>query len=851
MFVTKRDGRKEEVNLEKITNSVTQVCGDFEDIDVYSIAFKTVGGLYDGVTTAELDELSIQTAVGFISKDPIYSRVASRLLSNYMNKEVQNQDIHSFSQSIKISYEQGLLSEDTYNFVMKHSRKLNNSIKLDRNDNYEYYGLRIVYDRYLLVHPIKRKIIETPQYWLLRVACGLSNTVNEAIEFYNLISNHDYIASTPTLFNSGTRRPQMSSCYLLDSPMDDLRDIEKRKMDIALLSKWAGGIGLSFSRIRSSGALIRGTNGKSNGIVPFLHSFDANVAAVNQGGRRKGAACVYLETHHPDIMEFLELRDNTGDPDKRTYNLNLANWIPDLFMKRVKSNEMWSLFDPNDAPELTDLFGDEYEERYLELEKEEKYVRQISAQKVYARMMRTLAETGNGWMAWKDVSNRRCNSAVDGAVVHSSNLCTEIIEPTFAGTYNTHKAREAMNKKANINVIGMDHETGELKTIDNAETSVCNLGSINLAKYVKDGKLDKIKLRKNVCMAVKFLDRVIDKNFYPIHEAKFSNHRWRPIGLGLMGWQDLLFKLDMAFESEEAKELNREIQEEIYFHSLKTSCELAKEYGFHQDFKKTHAAKGLLQFDLAALDAGYKPKYNDKKELIGYIKTVFNMETHDQAIEYVNNELKYEEVCPHQPKDFKRWNELKAEIKKYGLRNSLLIAIAPTATISAIVGSYECTEPQVSSLFKRETLSGEFVQTNRYLVKKLKVLNLWNDEMFDKIKMADGSIQHIDEIPQEIKNVYKTVWEVKQKEIINHAVTRGYYVDQSASTNLFIGNPSIDKLSSMYMYAWENGLKTTYYLRSKTATKIAQVGTNKVEMNTGTNVSQPDLENPEICESCT
>ena len=532
MYVTKRDGRKEEVNLDKILNSVARICEDFDDVDTYKIAVRTVGGLYDGVTTAELDQLSIQTSVGFIAEDPIYSRVAARLLSNYINKEVQNQDIHSFSQSTQVTYDQGLLSEKTYNFIMENKRKLNNVIKMERNDLFEYYGLRIVYDRYLLKHPIERKVIENPQDWLLRVSCGLSDDIKEAIELYTLISKHEYMLSTPTLFNSGTNHPQMSSCYILDSPMDDLRDIEKRRMDVALLSKWAGGIGLSFSRVRGSGALIKGTNGKSNGIVPFLHSLDANVAAVNQGGKRKGAACVYLETHHPDIMEFLELKDNTGDSEKRTYNLNLANWIPDLFMKRVKENALWSLFDPNDAPELTDMFGEEYERRYLELEAEEKYVKQLPAQKIYARMMRTLAETGNGWMTFKDLCNKRCNSAVDGNIVHSSNLCTEIIEPTYAGKYETHTYKELMKKKINSNVIGLDYETGEFKTIDNSEVAVCNLASINLSKYVKDGKIDKVRLRKNVSVAIRFLDKFIDKNFYPVHEAKVSNTRWRPVGLG-------------------------------------------------------------------------------------------------------------------------------------------------------------------------------------------------------------------------------------------------------------------------------------------------------------------------------
>ncbi len=801
MFVTKRDGRKEAVNLDKIIRSVKRVCEGFDDVDFYKIAVRTVGGLYDGVTTSELDQLSIQTAVGFIAEDPIHSKVAARLLTNYINKEVENQEIHSFSLSIKIGYEQGLISEDTYNFVMSHKRKLNNAINIELNSLYEYYGLRIVYDRYLLRHPIERKILETPQYWLLRVACGLTNDVKEAVDFYNLISSHEYMPSTPTLFNSGTCHSQMSSCYLLDSPMDDLRDIEKKKMDISLLSKWAGGIGLSFSRVRGSGALIKGTNGKSNGIIPFINSLDANVAAVNQGGRRKGAACVYLETHHPDIMAFLELKDNTGDNEKRSYNLNLANWIPDLFMERVIADKIWSLFDPSVA-DLTDIFGDEYREKYLELEQAEKYTEQVPARKIYSRMMRTLAETGNGWMTFKDTCNIRCNSAVNGSVVHSSNLCTEIIEPTFSGRYAKHSMKELANGKLNANVIGQEDD--KLLTIDDSEVAVCNLGSINLSKYVKeDGKIDKTRLRKNVALAVRFLDKVIDRNFYPIYEAKMSNNRWRPIGIGIMGWQDMLFQMNLSYESDEAIQLSVEIQEEIYFSALKTSCELAKDLGAHDDFNHTHAAQGNLQFDLSG----------------------------------------------HEPTNKKRWQDLKADITNYGLRNSLLIAIAPTATISSIVGSYECTEPQMSNLFKRETLSGEFVQINKYLVHDLKELGSWNDDMLAAIKAAEGSIQTIPNIPEELKRMYKTVWEIKQKSIIDHAVGRGHFIDQSQSVNLFMSNPTIEKLSSMYKYAWEQGLKTTYYLRSKSKTRINQVTASDPEVPISL-MPEMDLENPDSCESC-
>jgi ribonucleoside-diphosphate reductase alpha chain len=763
MKVRKRNGSLEEVNLDKILNSVRRVCEDLNGVDYLKIATRTVGGLYNGVTTKELDQLSIQTAVGFTTEDPVYSRVAARLLDNYIKKEVENQEIHSFSQSILVGHQQGLINDSTYKFVMDNKRKLNAAINHENNLFFDYYGIKTVYDRYLLRHPKTRLVFESPQYWLLRVACGLSESVSETIEFYNLISSLEYMPSTPTLFNSGTKHAQMSSCYLLDSPLDDLKDIYKRYSDVALLSKFAGGIGLSYSRVRGAGALIKGTNGKSNGIVPFLHTLDSSVAAVNQGGRRKGAACVYLEPHHPDILQFLELRDNTGDPEKRAYNLNLANWIPDLFMNRVLTGEMWSLIDPTVAPELTDLFGEAYEARYLELEREGKYMAQLPARDIYHRMMKTLAETGNGWMCFKDISNRRCNSAVGGSIVHSSNLCTEIIEPT-----------------------------------SNTETAVCNLGSLNLGRYVKDGKIDKVKLRKNTAIAIKFLDRVIDRNYYPIGESSNSNNRLRPIGIGVMGLQDVFFQLKLPFDSSEAITISAEIQEEIYYQALKTSNELAKVKKPHVDFEKTHAAQGLLQFDLAGLQ-----------------------------------------------KNEKRWVELKQEIKTHGLRNSLLIAIAPTVTIAAISGAYECIEAQVSNIYKSETLSGEFVRVNRYLVEDLKALGIWNTTVMEKIKTGDGSIQHIAEIPDHIKELYKTTWELKQKVLIDHAVARGAYIDQSQSLNLFVAAPTIDKLSSMYMYAWKQGLKTTYYLRSRPATKIAHV-TTTVAVH-----PEENLETPEICESCT
>jgi len=778
MRVKKRNGALVPVDVNKIVNVVIACSNGLPEVDPMRIATKAISGLYDGATTKELDELCIQTASMLISEDPVYSKLAQRLMNRFIQEEVSSQNISNFFESVQRGCELGLISEDKAEFVFENKEALNLIIDKTRNDKFEYFGLRTVYDRYLLKHPETRQNIETPQYFFLRVACGLGKTFPEAKEFYDLISQMDYMPSSPTLFNSATLRPQLSSCYLLDSPQDDLNSIYDKYKDIALLSKFAGGIGVAFSRVRSRSSLIKGTNGKSNGLVPFLKTLDSSVAAVNQGGRRKGAACIYLETWHADVEEFLELRDNTGDEAQRTHNLNLANWVPDLFMERVKEDGMWSLFDPKKMPRLVDTFGEEFNAIYTTAEKEQKFEKQIKARELYSRMMKTLAQTGNGWMTWKDASNMKSNQTGEPQnVIHLSNLCTEILEVTSKD-----------------------------------ETAVCNLGSINLSNHVVGGKFDFTKLAQTVQVAVKYLDKVIDINFYPIPTAKDSNNRWRPVGLGVMGLQDAFFKLGMNYDSSEALELSTKIQEEIYYWSLKTSHSIAKTEGAHDAFKETRAAKGDLQFDL----------WNVK------------------------------------PTDTARWNTLKEEIKKDGLRNSLIIAIAPTATIATITGVYEAIEPQVSNYFKRETLSGEFIQTNKYLAQALKDRGLWTEEIKAQIKAAEGSIAGIEAIPQDIRTLYRTAWELPQKALIDLAAARGPYIDQSQSLNLFIESPSIGKLSSMYMYAWEKGVKTTYYLRSRPATRISKTsgasGSNTAKPTQKTFVD-PDalacsLENPESCESC-
>ncbi|NTX57613.1 ribonucleoside-diphosphate reductase subunit alpha [Myxococcus sp. CA039A] len=787
MRVRKRNGTAEPVDLNKIVRAVGKSCMGLSRVDVMRVATKTISGLYDGATTRELDSLSIQTAAALIVEEPEYARLSARLLATFIQKEVSNQDIHSFSQSVAAGHKHGLIADRLLQFVQANARKLNAAIDPSRNDLFEYFGLRTVYDRYLLKNPQTREVLETPQEFFLRVACALSgDNAKEAIELYRLFSSLEYLPSSPTLFNSGTRHEQLSSCFLLDSPTDELDAIYRKYSDIAMLSKFSGGIGVGYHRVRARGSLIRSTNGHSNGIVPWLKTLDASVAAVNQGGKRKGACCVYLETWHADIEDFLELRENTGDDARRTHNLNLANWVPDLFMKRVESEGDWSLFDPKTVPHLTDLFGDAFEKAYVEAEGAGLAMRKVKARDLYAKMMKTLAQTGNGWMTFKDISNRKSNqTGLPGNVIHLSNLCTEILEVTSQG-----------------------------------ETAVCNLGSLNLGRMVADGKFDFDRLRANAQLAMKQLDRVIDLNFYPIPTAADSNRRWRPVGLGLMGLQDVFFQLRLPFDAPEARALSRKISEEIYFAALTTSCEMAEQFGAHPSFPETRAAKGELQFESWGVT----------------------------------------------PEDTARWDALRARIVKHGLRNSLMIAIAPTATIASIAGCYECIEPQVSNLFKRETLSGDFLQVNRYLVRDLQAIGIWNEGVRNRIKMAEGSIQDLTELPENLRAIYRTAWELPMRSLIDMAADRGAFIDQSQSLNLFVETPNIGKLSSMYFYAWQKGLKTTYYMRSRPATRIAKA---TVGNSTATAPAQSapapvasasavtdaeavacSLENPEACEAC-
>ncbi|MFH9962619.1 ribonucleoside-diphosphate reductase subunit alpha [Streptomyces mirabilis] len=766
-----------------LLRTLTDLTADLPDADPGRVAAAALRGRSAHADDTELRELATEAAAGLISEDPVYSRLAARLLTISIAAEAASQGVTSFSGSIAAGHREGLIADRTAEFVRLHTARLDALIDTEGDDRFGYFGLRTLHSRYLLRHPITRKVIETPQHFMLRVASGLAEddtnrALDEVAALYGLMSRLDYLPSSPTLFNSGTRHPQMSSCYLLDSPLDELDSIYDRYHQVARLSKHAGGIGLSYSRIRSRGSLIRGTNGHSNGIVPFLKTLDASVAAVNQGGRRKGAAAVYLETWHSDIEEFLELRDNTGEDARRTHNLNLAHWIPDEFMRRVDTDGQWSLFSPSDVPELVDLWGDEFDAAYRRAEAAGLAKKTIPARDLYGRMMRTLAQTGNGWMTFKDAANRTANQTAEpGHTVHSSNLCTEILEVT-----------------------------------DDGETAVCNLGSVNLGAFVVDGDIDWERLDETVRTAVTFLDRVVDINFYPTEQAGRSNAKWRPVGLGAMGLQDVFFKLRVPFDSPRAKALSTRIAERIMLAAYEASADLAERSGPLPAWEKTRTARGVLHPD------------------------------------HYGVELTWPE----------RWAALRERIAAVGMRNSLLLAIAPTATIASIAGVYECIEPQVSNLFKRETLSGEFLQVNSYLVDELKKLGVWDAQTREALRESNGSVQGFTWVPQDVRDLYRTTWEIPQRGLIDMAAARTPFLDQAQSLNLFLETPTIGKLSSMYAYAWKSGLKTTYYLRSRPATRIARAAQAQAQPEKTIPVQAiPDedavacsLENPESCEAC-
>ena len=757
-------GEEKTLNLEEVRYQIDLCCQGLEHVRVQDILKESLKNYFNGISEEKILSSNIMAAKAFIEKEPNYSYVAARLLLLKQYQEalgypvtfdrIRMEYATYFSKYIQRAVELELLSPDLLKFDLK---LLGSTIQAKRDLTFKYLGLQTLYDRYFIHWEDRR--IELPQIFWMRVAMGLAKgegkMKNErAIEFYNILSKYRFVSSTPTLFNAGTLHPQLSSCYLT-TIYDDLEHIFKCIQDDALLSKWSGGLGNDWTNVRAMGARIKGTNGRSQGVIPFLKVANDTALAVNQGGKRKGAMCAYLEVWHLDMEEFLDLWKNTGDERRRTPDMHTASWIPDLFMKRVKENGNWTLFSPSETPDLHHIYGKDFERRYTEYEKlaEEGKMRQFKrmpALELWRRILNMLFETGHPWITWKDPSNIRSPQDHMG-VVHSSNLCTEIL-------LNTSKD----------------------------ETAVCNLGSVNLAEHVsKDGGINHKKLKETVSVAIRMLDNVIDINYYPTREAQHSNSRHRPIGLGIMGFQDALYVQDMSYASQDAVEFADESMEAISYYGILASIELAKEKGPYSTYRGSKWDRGLLPIDTLELL---------KEERGGFV-----------------------DVDPIQRMD---WQPVRTALAKHGIRNSLVMAIAPTATIGNIAGVTASIEPQFKNIFVKSNLSGEFTVVNEYLVNDLKKLGLWDQEMIDDLKYFDGSIQEIDRISEELKRKYATAFEIDYEWIVECAARRQKWIDMGQSLNLYQAKPSGKKVSDMYMLAWEKGLKTTYYLRSMGATRI-------------------------------
>ena len=753
MFVIKRDGRKEAVKFDKITARIEKLCYGFntEYVDAIDVAKKVIQGLYDGVTTSELDNLAAETAASLTTKHPDYALLASRIAVSNLHKNT----IKSFSKTMKKLYDYidpktgksaALLSDEIWEIINKNADLLDSSIIYDRDFAFDYFGFKTLERSYLL--KTDGKIQERPQHMLMRVSVGIhKDDIESAIKTYNLMSERWFTHATPTLFNAGTPKPQMSSCFLLTMQDDSIEGIYDTLKQTAKISQSAGGIGLSIHNIRATGSYISGTNGTSNGIIPMLRVFNDTARYVDQGGgKRKGAFAIYLEPWHADIYEFLDLRKNHGKEEMRARDLFYALWMPDLFMKRVEANGDWSLFCPHEAPGLHECWGEEFEALYAQYEQEGRARKTVKAQDLWFAILDAQIETGNPYLLYKDSANRKSNQQNLGTI-KSSNLCTEIIEYTDAN-----------------------------------EVAVCNLASLALPRFVIDGKFDHDKLYEVTYQATLNLNKIIDNNYYPIEEARRSNMRHRPVGLGVQGLADAFILMRYPFESDEAKKLNSEIFETIYFAGLNASNDLAKKEGAYETFPGSPASKGILQFDM----------WNVK------------------------------------PSARWNWDKLKKAIVKDGIRNSLLLAPMPTASTSQILGNNECFEPYTSNIYTRRVLSGEFVIVNKHLLKDLVELGLWDNDMKTKIISQNGSIQNIAEIPANIKELYKTVWEIKQRNLIDMAADRGAFICQSQSLNLFVDTPTNAKLTSMHFYAWKKGLKTgMYYLRTQAATQAVQFTVEK------------------------
>ncbi len=784
MFVQKRDGRKEPVQFDKITARIKKLCyGLNELVDPTKVAMRVIEGLYDGVTTSELDNLAAEVSATMTVQHPDFALLASRIAVSNLHKGTDK----SFSTTMEKLYnyidpktneKAPLLADDVYEIINKNADLLDSSIIYDRDFNYDFFGFKTLERAYLL--KLDGQIAERPQHMLMRVAVGIhKEDVDAAIESYNLMSEKWFTHATPTLFNAGTPKPQMSSCFLLAMKDDSIEGIYDTLKQTAKISQSAGGIGLSIHNVRATGSYIKGTNGTSNGIVPMLRVFNDTARYVDQGGgKRKGSFAVYIEPWHADIFDFLDLKKNHGKEEQRARDLFYAIWAPDLFMKRIEEDGDWTLMCPHECPGLYDTYGSKFDALYTKYEAEGMGRKTVKARDLWNTILESQIETGTPYMLYKDACNEKSNQKNLGTI-RSSNLCTEIMEYTSKD-----------------------------------EVAVCNLASLALPKYVIDGQFDHQKLFDITYVATKNLNKIIDNNYYPVEEARNSNFRHRPIGLGVQGLADAFILLRLPFDSEEAKTLNKEIFETIYYASMTASKDLAKELGAYESYKGSPVSQGIFQYDMWGVT----------------------------------------------PSDRWEWDVLKEEVAKYGVRNSLLLAPMPTASTSQILGNNECFEPYTSNIYTRRVLSGEFIVVNKHLLRDLNKLGLWNDELKNQIMAENGSIQNIPEIPQNLKDLYKTVWEIKQRTIIDMAADRGAYICQSQSLNLFVENPNFAKLTSMHFHAWKKGLKTgMYYLRTKAARDAVKFTVDTeaktVPQPTAEQIKEAEalacsIDNPDDCEMC-
>lgn len=767
MEVIKRNGNREPVQFDKITSRIKHLISgeEAQHIDATQIAHQTILSMYNGISTEELDQLSSNICASYITVNPLYNSLSARIGISNLHKMT----LDSFSDKIKLLYNNNNnISKEYYEHVMKHRDRINSEINYDKDYTFDYFGFKTLERAYLM--KINNKIIERPQDMLMRVSTYIHmDDIDKAIESYKLMSEGYFTHATPTLFNSGTTRPQLSSCFLLGTD-DSIEGIFKTFKNCGYISKWSGGIGVHVSNIRASGSLIKGTNGESSGIIPMLKVYNEIARYINQGGKRKGSIAIYLEPFHADILDFLELKKNTGAETERARDLYLALWIPDLFMKKVKKDEYWHLMCPNECPGLTEVYGDDFNNLYNKYIEQNKFRKRLKAREIWSKILESQIETGVPYIAFKDSVNKKSNQKNIGTI-KSSNLCIEIMEYS-----------------------------------DKDEYAVCNLASIAVNKFYNEEykTYDYNQLYQVAYCATVNLNKVIDLNYYPTPETKKSNLKNRPIGLGIQGLADVFALMRYPYESQEAYDLNRNIMETIYFASLTASKDLAKTYGPYETFKGSPFSEGKFQYHLWDEEPQYD-KWN--------------------------------------------WSELIDEVKKYGTRNSLLTSLMPTASTSQILGNNECFEPFTSNIYTRKTLAGEFIMVNQHLVKDLMKLDLWSNEMKDKIIYHDGSIQDIEEIPDDVKALYKTVWEISQKSILNQARGRAPFIDQSQSMNIFMAQPDSNRLTSCHFYAWESGLKTgIYYLRSKPAS-------NAIKFTIDTKVVKKEkkklyVPGSQDCESC-